>query len=65
MSGKSKALPTIVVASAGIAAGAAVAFAGFLLKRRAVRTTRKPFYAEATRRFTPVIDEIYGGPVHN
>ena len=51
MSGKSKALPTIVVASAGIAAGAAVAFAGFLLKRRAVRTTCKPFYAEATRRF--------------
>lgn len=51
MSGKSKALPTIVVASAGIAAGAAVAFTGFLLKRRAVRTTCKPFYAEATRRF--------------
>lgn len=51
MSGKSKTLPTIVVASAGIAAGAAVAFTGFLLKRRAVRTTCKPFYAEATRRF--------------
>ena len=51
MSGKSKTLPTIVAASAGIAAGAAVAFAGFLLKRRAVRTTCKPFYAEATRRF--------------
>lgn len=29
MSGKSKTLPTIVVASAGIAAGAAVAFTGF------------------------------------
>lgn len=51
MSGKSKTLPTIVVASAGIAAGAAVSFTGFLLKRRAVRTTCKPFYAEATRRF--------------
>lgn len=35
-----------------VAAGGAVAFAAVLAKRRAVRTSCKPFYAEATERFT-------------